>query len=376
MMRFNDRVSVGDVKELKEGYLVATAKVARTGIQEYLAIELGDIALNAGFSANDVVRVNRPEESVFATDTLNSITRVPVTVNHPDENVTAENWANLAVGEVGDSVKRDGEWIVVNPMIKDSAAIKAAKTTHKEISMGYTADIVPCADKSIADFEMKNIRMNHLALVPRGRAGHEARIGDSWGANPIVDNQLGLSPVNKRGGHMTTKTVVLGDKAVQVMAEDAAEVERFKSETLKQLSDAESKLKSTIEAKDSELGELKAKLADAEKELADAKSIDVDALVAARSELVAQVRAIDSAIEVTGKSDIELKRAVVTARYGDEIAASASDVEVAAMFKVATKDAKTNPVAEAFKSGVSAVQDSNVGDSYKGFLARLTRSEV
>lgn len=375
-MKFNDRVSVGDVKELKEGYLVATAKVARTGVQEYLASELGDLAINAGFKPHDIVRVNRPESSVFAEDTLQSITRVPVTINHPDESVTADNWSKFAVGEVGDSFKRDGEWIVVNPMIKDAEAIKAAKTTHKEISMGYTADIVPCADRSIADFEMKNIRMNHLALVTQARAGHEARIGDSWGANPIMDNQQGLSPVNKRGGHMTTKTVVLGDKAVQVLAEDAAEVERFKSETLKQLSDAESKLKSTIEAKDAELGELKAKLADAEKELADAKSIDVDALVAARSELVAQVRAIDSAIEVAGKSDIELKRAVVTARYGDEIAASASDVEVAAMFKVATKDAKTNPVAEAFKSGVSAVQDSNIGDSYKSFLARLTRSEV
>ena len=151
---------------------------------------------------------------------------------------------------------------------------------------------------------------------------------------------------------MTTKTVVLGDKAVQVMAEDAAEVERFKSEALKQLSDAESKLKSTIEAKDSELGELKAKLADAEKELADAKSIDVDALVAARSELVAQVKAFDASIEVAGKSDIELKRAVVSARYGDELASGASDVEIAAMFKVAAKDAKTNPVASIIKAGI------------------------
>lgn len=374
-MKFNDRVSVGDVKELKEGYLVATAKVARTGVQEYLAQELGDIAFDAGFKPNQVVRVNRPEESVFDSDTLNSITRVPVTVNHPDENVTAENWANLAVGEVGDSVRRDGEWIVVNPMIKDSAAIKAAKTTHKEISMGYTADIVPCADRSIADFEMKNIRMNHLALVPRGRAGHEARIGDSWGANPIMDNQPGASPTNRIGGHMTTKTVVLGDKAVQVLVEDAAEVERFKTESAKMLADAESKLKSTIEAKDAELGELKAKLAEAEKSVADAKNLDIDALVAARSELVEQVKAIDSAIDVVGKGDAELRKMAVAKKYGDAMVVSASDAEIAAMFKIAAKDAKANPVAEAFKSGVSFVNDQTIGDAHAAYLKRLTRSQ-
>ena len=56
-MRFTDRVTVGDTKLTKEGYLVATARVARTGVQLYLADELGDVAAQAGFKSGDVAGV-------------------------------------------------------------------------------------------------------------------------------------------------------------------------------------------------------------------------------------------------------------------------------------------------------------------------------
>src|SRR5690606_3873028 len=272
-MRFNDRVSVGAVKQTKEGYLVATARVARTGIQEYYAAELGDVAVQAGFKPDDIVRVYRSPDQVFSRDTLNSLTRVPVTIGHPPENVNADNWSQYAVGEVGDTVARDGEWIVVNPMIKDAKAIEAAQTTHKEISMGYNANIVKARDGIDADFEMTDIRMNHLALVPRGRAGSQARIGDSWGAAPISDAQLGDTPTTvNEGGHMadsTTKAVILGDSVVQVPVSDALLIEQFKEASAKALADAEAKLA----AKDEEIGKLKAELADAKK----AAEIDIDA---------------------------------------------------------------------------------------------------
>ena len=67
MIRFADRVSVGDIKETAEGYLVATARVARTGVQQYLASELGDVAAAAGFKPNDVVRVLRSEKDAPKT---------------------------------------------------------------------------------------------------------------------------------------------------------------------------------------------------------------------------------------------------------------------------------------------------------------------
>ena len=370
-MRFNDRVSVGQTKQTSEGYLVATARVARTGVQEYYAAELGDVAVQAGFKPDDIVRVYRSPDQVFSRDTLNSLTRVPVTIGHPPESVNADNWSQYAVGEVGDAFAKDGEWIVVNPMIKDAKGIEAARTTHKEISMGYNADIVKARDGIDADFEMTDIRMNHLALVPKGRAGSQARIGDSWGAAPISDPQPGVTPNNRpKEGPMTTKTVVLGDKAVQVLVEDAAEVERFKQESAKALADAEAKLAATIATKDEEIGKLKAELADAKK----AAEIDVDALVAARTELVAQVKAIDAKIDAQGLSDAELRKAAVAAKLGDEMVEGVSDAEITGMFKAIVKGAKpADPVGEAFRKGVVTNDANPINDAHAGYLARLTR---
>lgn len=368
-MKFTDSAEVGDIKTTSEGYLVATARVARTGVQHYLASELGDVAIKAGFGPNDVVRVNRPESEVFSDESLNTITRMPITVDHPEEDVTADNWSKYAVGEVGDVHKRDGDWVLVNPMIKDSRGIHAAKTTHKEISMGYKANIVVAEDKSVADFEMRDIRYNHQALVPTGRAGHQARIGDSWGASPVTDNQPGSTPLNRKtGGHMTTKTVVLGDKAVQVNAEDAAEVERFKDASAKALSDAKAEHKAAIDAKDEEIGKLKADLKTAE----EAAVVDVDALVAARSELVSKVTAIDSSITVEGKSDSELIKAAVVAKLGDAMVEGASESEISGMFKAIASAAPKNPVNDAF-SGAHSHENPTINDTHAAYIARLTR---
>lgn len=357
MIRFTDRVSVGDTKETAEGYLVATARVARTGMQEYLARELGDIATEAGFKPDDIVRVYRHPDEVFHSDSLASITRLPVTVDHPAEDVTAENWAKLSVGEVGDAYSTEPEWIVVNPMIKDAGATKAARTTHREISMGYSAAIVKARDGLDADFEQKTIRYNHLALVPKGRAGEKARIGDAWGVSPIQDFQPGDTPKTEKGGRMSDqlKTVVLGDKAVQVAVTDVAAIEQYKADMQRKLSDAEAAKKKAEEDKDEEIGKLKADL----KKAQDAALIDVDALVAARSELVATVKALDAKIDISGKSDADLRKAAVATKLGDEMVNGASDAEINGMFKAIAKDAKpANPVADAIKHGVV-----NVGDA-------------
>jgi len=367
-IKFTDRVSVGDIKETKEGYLVATARVARTGVQLYLARELGDVAKDTGFSPDDTVRVYRHPDEVFHADSLASITRLPVTVDHPKEDVTADNWSKLSVGEVGDAYSTEPEWIVVNPMIKDASAAKAARTTHQEISMGYSAAIVKARDGLDADFEQKNIRYNHLALVRKGRAGEKARIGDSWGACPVQDFQPGLAPKTAEGGRMSDqqlKAVVLGDAVAQVAVTDVAAVEKFKADSAKALKDAQDAHAAAIATKDEEIGKLKADLKTAQ----DAANIDVDALVAARSELVSKVKAIDAKIDPAGKSDAELRKAAVAAKLGDAMVKDASDAEITGMFKAIAKDAKPgNPVADAIARGVQPAGDAAtaMADAWRG----------
>lgn len=242
--KFVDSAKIGTVKRTSEGYVLARSKIARTGVQNYLASELGDIAIEAGFKPDDVVRVYRSPEAVFDAKSLESLTRAPVTIDHPPEMVVADNWAKYAVGEIGDRYKADMEdgWITVDPMIKDAAAIQKTETTHKEWSAGYTAEIVP-STTDIADFDMVNIRFNHLAAVPRGRAGSQARIGDAdhWGAAPLT--------TAKEVPQMEMKAVAIGDKAVQVAANDA--------DTLTKM----------IADKDTAIGELTAKLADAQSKI-------------------------------------------------------------------------------------------------------------
>lgn len=241
-INFTDTSPIGTFKDTAEGYIVATSRIARTGVQEYLASEIGLIG-------DHIVRVNRPESEVFHKDTFASLARVPVTVGHPKEPVTADNWSDLAVGEVGDSVLRDGDYVVVNPMIKDATGAKIAKTTHQEISMGYTADLVPVNDAALGyEFEQTNIRYNHLALVPRGRAGSKARIADSadnWGASPVTIT-------DKEAPKVAFTKVKFGDATISVEDADVVTLEKIMADH-----------QAALDAKDAEKAAVDVELADA-----------------------------------------------------------------------------------------------------------------
>lgn len=236
--KFQDKATIGTVKRTSEGYVTARAKAVRSGVQDYRASELGLIG-------DHVVRVMRPDNEVFAVDSVAGFAHAPVTNDHPVEMVDAANWSKYAVGEVGANVMRDGEFLALDLMLKDAAAIKAFDSGKKELSAGYTAEIEIVDGVAEYDAIMKNIRINHLALVDKGRAGSQARIGDSaanhWGAAPLT--------TSKEVSDVEMKAVAIGDKAINVAATDA---------------DA---LTIAITAKDNQIGELTAKLADAESKI-------------------------------------------------------------------------------------------------------------
>lgn len=360
IIRDSITVDASGLKMTRDGYLTGEARVSRAGnVQKYYGYEIG----LTGDDASKVFGVYRDPDVVFAESSMMSLAGRPVTRGHPPAGVTADNWKDLSVGQVGGVIKRDGEHVVAPMAIMDASAAKEVASGARSLSAGYTVGITK--DEGISPSgepyqyrQSGELRFNHVAYLPDNnpRAGN-TRIGDSWGAAPISDNQPGVTPNNRpKEGHMTTKTVVLGDKAVQVHVEDAAEVERFKQESAKALADAEAKLTTTIAAKDEEIGKLKAELADAKK----AAEIDVDALVAARTELVAQVKAIDAKIDAKGLSDAELRKAAVAAKLGDEMVKDASEAVILGMFKAIAKDAKpADPVGEVFKHGTR----QSVGDA-------------
>src|SRR5699024_864226 len=257
-MRFLDSVTTGQPRITSDGYLVADVKAARTGIQLYTGAELGRPDL-------DIVRVYRPESEVFHKDSLASYAHKPAVNGHPSEPVTTDNWKQVATGQLGGDVVRDGDHVRVPLVLMDAQAIADYHNGRRELSMGYTCKVE--FERGVTDTGeeydavQRNIRINHISQEQHGRAG-TARIGDSWGVAPINDNvKQGVTPKTTKEGLMTTKTVVLGDKAVQVLAEDAAEVERFKDAAAKARADTEAKHAAGIEAKDEEIGQVNTDIA-------------------------------------------------------------------------------------------------------------------
>lgn len=356
-MKFTDVMTAdGAIRRTADGFAILDARVARAGnVQAYRGSELG-------ITDKDVIRVYRPEEAVFSKDAIKTYAGVPVTIGHPRENVTEKTWRDVAVGEVGDEVLRDGEFVRVPMTLRDGKAIESVEGGVRELSMGYDAQLEFRDGVSPAgepyDAVMSGFRMNHVAIVPVARGGSELRIGDgadSWGASPVTI-------ADRKGSEMSDiklRTVVVGDEAVNTTDEGARAIEKLKAEVVSRDAKITANDKAhtdAIAAKDEEIGKLKADLKTAQ----DAAKIDVDKLVADRAELVEAVKAIDARIETAGKSDADLRKAAVAAKLGDEMVKDASEAEVLGMFKAIAKDAAAaDPVADAIRTGIKpAVTDA------------------
>lgn len=176
-MQFIEDIMIDDasVRETAAGYLTAYARVARTGIQIYRGSECGD-------ASRDRVRVYRPPEEVFDAKAMASFAHQPITILHPRGGVTADNWKQVAVGNLDGDVVRDGNFVRVPLILMDAGAIKKYKDGMRELSMGYNCELSwedgVSPEGEPYDAVQRTIRANHLAMVPVARGGADLRIGD------------------------------------------------------------------------------------------------------------------------------------------------------------------------------------------------------
>lgn len=157
--------------ETVEGFLICrNVPIARIGQQTYLAKELeldGD--------PMRPIDVSRYPEDVFEAATLASFEGKPVTDNHPPENVSPENFSAYVKGHV-QNVRREGDFIVADLHINDANLISMIQNhTKVEVSCGYMCTYV----KDGVGYKQTHIRGNHVAVVSRGRAGHDVAIHDA-----------------------------------------------------------------------------------------------------------------------------------------------------------------------------------------------------
>ena len=170
--------------ETAEGFLICrNVPIARTGPQEYYARELmldGD--------PDRLVTVQRYPEDVFEAATMASFEGKPITDGHPMEDVGPENFAAYSKGHV-QNVRRDGDHIVADLYINDgSLASDVRNGVKREVSCGYLCQYTPDG----AGYKQVKIRGNHVAVVPKGRAGATVAIKDA-----AHEAEKGRSTMNK-----------------------------------------------------------------------------------------------------------------------------------------------------------------------------------
>jgi hypothetical protein len=358
-MQFTDAVAVSGTRRTADGYLVAEARSVRTGIQLYTGSEVGKPDM-------PVVRVYRPADQVFSADSLHSFTHAPVTMDHPAEAVNADNWKQLAVGEVSTAAKKDGEWVHLPLILKDAAAIQAVETGKRELSAGYVCELVwgdgVAPDGQPFNATQTNIKINHLAIVDKARAGSKARIGDAaseeWGAAPINDHQPAKEKI------MTLKTVTVDGIPVEVTDQGAIVITTLQT----RLADANSKMGTAdaahlaaIAAKDGELAKKDAEIDSLKaKVLSDA---DLDKRVQARADLISTAKAIAKDVKTEGLADASIRKAVVAAKLGDAAIAGKAEAYIDARFDILAEDAKkaggSDPFARVVSDGVKPTGDAH-----------------
>ena len=147
------------------GYLICTDCImARTGKQTYTIDEC--------FSDGDLseIDVDRTEDEVFSGKTLASFENVPITIEHPNQNVDPDNYNSLSVGYMRDIHKGEyqGKPVMMGTaVITDSNAIEMVESGDLvNLSCGYDCDICDTDNP-----RQTNIRGNHIALCQIPRAG-------------------------------------------------------------------------------------------------------------------------------------------------------------------------------------------------------------
>lgn len=344
---FTDRLTLDAPRRTKDGFMAVRAKVARTGVYDYLGSEL-DPENEHGLRDAGTIHVLRDEQTVFDEAAVRSFIGKPITDNHPAQPVTAANWKDHARGMVMGAM-RDGEYLAFDLLLTDADTIKKVDDGKRELSNGYAAELefgdfdgpggVNCAARQV------KISGNHVAIVDKGRAGSECRISDAASCESIsradlaqlLDHIIGdgqtyndepggdnknrqrREAVDNGVSQMATKTITFDGVPIEVT--DAGEAAILKLQG--QLADS-SKAKGELETQVAKLttdnATLTADKAKLETQLKDAEVTPAKLQDAAKAyaKTVETAKLIAPKIELAdGMDEPAIRRAAIAAHLGD-----------------------------------------------------------
>lgn len=215
-----------------EGYLKVWCKAARVGTQLYTR---GD---------GSQVREYRPEDEVSNPESLASFGMKAVTLNHPRVLLDTETTKLHQVGHAGSQVRYSDGFVEVALVITDQKAIDAIQRGDaQEVSAGYRVDYDPTPgvtpEGMSYDGVQRNIRVNHIAVVPKGRAGKDVRLLlDSCDRNDAVADvePPSNSPV------ISMARITLDGLDIELPADAAGAVQSFVKESGRTQAELQQKL--------------------------------------------------------------------------------------------------------------------------------------
>lgn len=294
-----------------------------------------------------------PEE-ILSDATVSSANSKPVTDGHHGL-VTKDNSHDLLKGFTASNGHVEGNMLYNDITITDPNLISQIKNGSKrELSIGFETQMDPTSgtyNGAKYDAVQRNIRINHVAVVPKGRAGHEVRlIGDSAEA---VDQ---VEPSEEKGNQMETRVVRADGQNITVAADDVDKITKLDADNsakAKQIADLDAQIKK-LQAEKAQLqgnADEANKKADSAQAKADSLETDnkklkdqIDHLKGdafdERLNLIDKVKSFvgDSDYDYHGKTDRDLKIDAVKAIKGDSIDfEDKSDAYVQAAFDMLEK---------------------------------------
>ena len=362
-------------EKMDNGFLRADAFVTRVGVFGYVN------------SDGTIRKELRHPDEVFAADSLETLSMLPVTNEHPVGMVDSANARELSVGMTGDTAAKDGRFVRTKVQITDAAVVKAVMNgTRRELSCGYmcTKDISPGVTHGIPgvpdgqpfDLIQRDIRYNHLATTERGRAGPEVSIPrmDGLDADTAVmvldDHPKDVGPKPTGDTKMETITIdgvqyEVSSQAAQAIRKQAASHDSAVTDLQKRLDTATA----TVDASKQKTEEAEKKAKEAEKmhdeatkpeAIRDAVKCRV-ALEQSAAKIILK-DAEDAAEQITAMTDAEIRVAVIKEVAPTQSLDGKSDDYVIARFDMAVEAAEV------------ADEDENVDDGGASSRAAVARA--
>ena len=207
-----DSIPAGSTYFNEQGFLHDTPIVTSTGIFEY------------GLPDGGVRRELRLPEHVFDKQSLASYAGKPVIITHDAGAIDKNNVMQEIVGTIISEGFRDGEDVRCKVVIHDIDKVK--KTPYRELSLGYTLDLIEEPGEwngEPYDAIQTNIRINHLAIVDKARAGEQSHLN-------LDGKKVGLDDIKTpKGGRSKMKNATRSDSVAMTPEELVEAINAYKS---------------------------------------------------------------------------------------------------------------------------------------------------